>query len=228
MALIAMILSLFVSVSQPALAANQDLEKIEQTVLAYLKQKADQQLFEPEFKLRPVSQRLKLAKCQTDLQIDDRNLNEKVGRMTIGVICNQPKWKVYIPAEIQGKLEVVYSNRAILRNTLISAEDIRIERLPYNQIPNGSALRPESVIGMRSKRSFTANSPIQIKYLQPPYWVFKNRNVNILTRIGSIEVKTQGVAMKNAVKGEQVPVKNINSNRVVKGIVIAPNTVMIP
>lgn len=206
----------------------QELETIHQQVLEYIKQKADQKVYEPQFKIRKLSQRLKLPKCQTELQLEDRNPENSVGRMTIGVQCQTPKWRIYVPAEIKGKLPLVQTTKAILKGESISPDDIEVKLVPHNQIPNGAAIKPESLIGMRSLRSLSANSVIKVRYLQPPYWVFKNQNVNILTRIGNIEVTTVGIALKDAVEGEQVAVKNLKSQKVIKGIVIAPNTVLIP
>lgn len=207
---------------------EQSLESLHTLVLNYLKQKADQNLVEPEFKIRELSKRLKLPSCSTPLEINDRNPNDHVGRMTIGVACASPKWQVYLPAEIHGKLPLIYSNRALLKGAKLLASDIRSELVTYNQIPPGTVIKAESIIGMRMKRSVPANSVIKVDYIQPEFWVFKNQPVNIITRIGEIEVKSSGVSQKNAVEGEQVEVENKFSKRTVQGIVIAPNTVFVP
>lgn len=209
-------------------AQNQSLEAIHQTVLEYIKQKADQEITNPEFKIRPLSNRLILPQCQTELSIEDRSPNSRVGKMTIGVACTQPNWKVYIPAEINGLTPLVYTQNAILKGQTIQPQDLRVELVPYNQIPPNSVIKIESIVGMRTKRAITANSVIKVQYIQPPYIVFKNHQVNILTRIGEIEVKSFGVALQNAVEGEQIEVQNQSSQKIIKGIVIAPNTILVP
>lgn len=207
---------------------KQSMQAIHQLVLNHIKQKADQNIFEPEFKIRELSSRLNLKKCQSPLTIDDRNPTKGVGRMTIGVSCEQPKWRIYVPAEIKGKLPIIYSSRAILRGKMIDEQDIRRELISHNRVPPGAIVKKESVIGMRAKRPISANSVIKVHSLQPPYWVYKNQSVNIITRIGSIEVRSQGVSQKSAVEGEQVPVRNSKTEKLIKGIVIAPNTVLVP
>ncbi len=206
----------------------QSLESVHQLVLEYLKQKADQSILDPEFKIRELSDRLQLQACQTPLQIEDRQKSKTIGRMTIGVSCDHPKWRVYVPAEILGKLPLIYSNHAILKGERISREDFRVELVPHNKIPHGAVTQERSLIGMRSKRAISANQIIKVQYLIPPYMVFKNQSVNIITKIGSIEVKSRGISLKSAVEGEQVDVQNQQSKKIIKGIVIAPNTVLIP
>ncbi len=225
-------------VSQSILPANaqntetpsefQSLETVHQLVLEHLKQKADQSIHNPEFKIRELSDRLKLKACQTALQIEDRQSSKTVGRMTIGVSCEHPRWRVYVPAEIMGKLPLIYSNHAILKGERISREDFRVELVPHNKIPPGAVTQERSLIGMRSKRAISANQVIKVQYLVPPYMVFKNQAVNIITRIGAIEVRSRGISLKNAVEGEQVDIQNQSSKKIIKGIVIAPNTVLVP
>lgn len=217
------------TVAQGATAQDrQSLEEIHQLVLQYLKQKVDQNISEAKFEIRPLSKRLRLQACQTPLELDDRQPNKNVGRMTIGVSCNSPTWKIYVPASISGKVPVIYTNNAIIKGQTIEKEDIRSDLISHNQLPHGAIIKKDSVLGMRTKRSIRADSIIRVQYLEPPYWVFKNRQVTLITRIGNIEVKSYGICQKDGVKGEQVPVINSNSNKTVRGIVVAPNTVLIP
>ena len=202
--------------------------EIYELVTEYLKQKIDQQLFEPEINLRKTSSTLKLPKCQEALTIKDRNPNKTVGRMTIGVSCSQPKWQLYIPATISGKLPAVISTKGILKLAVIKTEDVETVLLPYKKIPKGSMVNVATVIGMRAMKAIAPNDILRIRDLQAPYWVFKNQEVTLITHIGSIEVKTKGISLENGVEQAQVAIQNTSSKKVVKGIVIAPNTVLVP
>lgn len=210
----------------------QPLSEIHHLVLEYIKNKAEhnpiQKIYEPEFSIRELSKSLQLKKCQNELQLNDRNPDDYLGRMTIGVSCTQPKWKVYIPAKVNGKTKVVVSTKALVKKSTIAAEDITEVLMPYRSAPRGSLKSAKTAINMRTKRSIGANKPLRIRDLQPAFLVFKRRQVNIVTYIGSVKVETRGVAQANAVKDEQVAVKNLSSGKLVHGIVIAPNTVYIP
>ncbi|WP_243755392.1 flagellar basal body P-ring formation chaperone FlgA [Thiomicrorhabdus sp. 6S3-12] len=206
----------------------QSVDEIHQRVLEHIKQKANQKILEPTFKIRELNKNLKLGKCQGVLEISDRNPNDYVGRMTIGVGCETPKWQVYIPAEVDGKVRVVMTTQALLKKTTISADKVKEVLIPYRKAPRQSLQNMDTAIGMRTKRPIGAGQILKARDLQPPYLVFKNHKVNIVTYIGNIEVKTTGTAQADAVKNEQVAVKNSASGKTVKGIVIAPNTVYIP
>lgn len=210
------------------LSPNQAHSEIYEQVTDHVKQKADQKVFEPQIQIRKLSVSLKLARCITPLELKDRNPNKSVGRMTIGVICSQPKWQIYIPVTVDGKLPAIISTKGILKLAVIKPEDVKKVLLPYKKRPRGSAENIDTVVGMRATRAIPPNKVIKIRELLAPYWVFKNQEVTLISRIGSIEVKAKGVALENGVEQEQVSVRNLSSQKEIKGIVIAPNTILIP
>lgn len=228
-ALITACIALNIQAQEPDTApVEQSLDEIHELVSKHIKQKIDQQTIEPVIHLRKLSPTLKLPLCQQPLEVHDRNPDEKIGRMTYSVSCNQPNWRVFIPAEVDGKLAVVMAAQGILKQAVIKSADLKQVVLPYKQVPRGSIIHLDTAIGMRTKRSIGANNILKIQDLQPPYWVFKKQQVTLITKIGSIQVKTKGIALEDAVEQQQVSVKNSTSDKVVKGIVIAPNTVMVP
>lgn len=206
----------------------QSIDAIHKSVLQHVKQKLGQKLFEPTIDIRRLSPELKLRNCQSNLQIQDNNLDDYAGRMTISVHCLEPKWRVFVPVNVDGKLPVVKTTKGIIKKAVIEADELTIDYIPYRHVPNGAMIDIEKAVGMRAKRSIGANGILKIRDLQPPYWVFKGHGVNIVTRISGIEVTTRGTALKNAVEGQQVDVENNSSKKIVKGIVIAPSTVLVP
>lgn len=215
-------------IDQAKTAALHSVDEIHNLVKNHVKQKIDQQLFEPKIRLRKLSTELQLPACKVPLQLIDNRMEKVAGRMTIRVQCIQPKWQVFVPVNVDGKKPLVISAKAILNRAVITSEDVTQVYVSYKKIPNGSLVDINKAIGMKAKRPIGANQPIKARDLLPPYWVFKNKQVNIITRIGDIEVKTKGTALKSGVIDEQVPVENLKTKKVVMGIVIAPNTVIIP
>lgn len=213
---------------EPETQSYQSLEEIHALVLKHVKQKIDQKIFDPTIQLRKLTPDLKLSKCLTPLQLVDKNLENVAGRMTISVFCGKPNWRVFVPVTVEGKQPVVVSAHGILKRAVIKEDDVQQILLNYKHIPSGAMIDPNKVIGMRTKKAIGPNSVVKIRDLQPPYWVFKKKQVTIITRIGGIEVKTRGTALDNAVANEQVRIRNNTSKKIIKGIVIAPNTVLIP
>lgn len=203
-------------------------EEIYNLVYEHVKQKADQNLQEAEIDVRKFSAKLQFPRCKQPLELNDRNPNRYSGRITVGVSCAQPTWQIYIPVSISGKQYAVMTTKGIIKEAVIKSEDVRLELIPYQLLRRGSLVNIETAIGMRAKKNIPPNSLIKIKDLIAPYWVFKNQEINILSRIGTIEVKTKGIALEDGVEGDQVTIQNISSEKQLKGIVIAPNTVVIP
>lgn len=208
--------------------ASQAHDEIYTLASEYLKQKTDQKIFDATFELKKLSRTLILPRCQSPLTLKDRNPNSVSGRITLSVSCDQPTWRVFIPVVITGKLPVILSTKGISKQAVIKEEHVKRTLLSYKKVPKGRLIDINTAIGMRAVRAIPANQVLKIKDLSPPYWVFKNQQVNIITRIGGIEVRAIGVALKNGVEQEQVPIKNTSSQKTIKGIVIAPNTVLIP
>lgn len=208
--------------------AFQSIDEIHNLVTLHVKQKIDQKIFEPTIQLRKLSPEIRLKPCQSEIQIEDKNLDNLTGRMTISAVCLNPKWRVYVPVTVNGKQPVVISTKGILKKAVIKKEDVKQVLIHYKKIPSGSMVNISKAIGMRAKKSIAPNQILRIRDLQPPYWVFKNQQVNVITRIGEIEVKTTGTALKSAVADEQVSIKNNSSKKTIKGIVVAPNTVLVP
>lgn len=209
-------------------SANQSLDELYQLVQKHLKQKADQKLFDIKINIQEFSNRLKLPKCETPVEIQDRRPEKYSGRMTLKLFCPQPEWKLYVTANIEGKLPIVVSARGILKEAVITKGDVKQILVPYQKHKRGALININEAIGMRAKKSIGANTILTVRLLQRPYWIFKDNSVTIVTYVGNLKVESFGIALGDGIKGQQVPIRNSSSNKIVKGIVIAPNTVQIP
>ncbi|MBN2864637.1 MAG: flagellar basal body P-ring formation protein FlgA [Thiotrichales bacterium] len=206
----------------------QSLEVLHSEAMEFLKQKVDQKLIEPQIQLKKLNPRIQLPACQASLEFIDRTPSKLAGRTTIGIKCPQPSWQTFVSAYIDGKLSVVVSTQGILKQAVIKKEDIALENIHFKSVPNDALISIDTAIGMRAKKAISANTVLTLRNLQPPYWVFKKQPVRIITKIGQIEISARGIALEDGVENQQVDIKNISSQKTIRGIVIAPNTVMVP
>ncbi len=213
--------------AQPATSALQPMEKIYQQTLELIKQKTDQKVFNPKIEVRKLSDRLQLPQCETPVSLEDRAPDKIFGRMTFEAACSNPSWKIYITAVVDGDLPAVMTTKVILKQAVIKREDVELVYLPYRKIRRGTLVQLDSAIGMRAKRGIAANSLLTVQQLQPPYLVFKGNRVKIVSQIGSIQVRSIGTALESGTLNQQITVKNDSSEKEIKGIVIAPNTVSV-
>ena len=207
---------------------HQSLEALHLETMKYLKQKVDQKLIDPQIQLKKLNPRILLPACQVPLQFIDRTPTKLAGRTTIGIKCQQPSWQTFASAYIEGKLSVVISTQGILKQAVIKKEDVQLANIHFKSVPNDALISVENTIGMRAKKAISANSVLTLRNLQPPYLVFRKQPVRIITKIGQIEISARGIALEDGIENQQVDIKNISSQKTIRGIVIAPNTVMVP
>ncbi|WP_296832731.1 flagellar basal body P-ring formation chaperone FlgA [Thiomicrospira sp.] len=210
------------------MSQNQSLEIIHELVYEHVKQNIDQQIHEAKIDVRSLPSTLTLAQCNVPLELSQRDPHQIHGRLTVSVNCNTPSWRVFVSVNIDGKLPAIVSTQGILRQAVINKANVELKLVPLNEIRRGSMQSLDNVVGMRAKRAIPANRVITLQMLDIPYWVMEKDEVILVTRIGGIEIKTTGIALENGLQQDRVSVKNINSDIVVIGIVIAPNTVEVP
>lgn len=207
---------------------HQSLDEINHAVFMHLKQNLDQRVIEPEINIRNLSQNLNLPRCKQTLDISNRSQNPLFGRQSVLVECNQPNWRVFVSAEIDGKALAVVAKRGIVRQAFIQSHDVELIAMPLSDLRRGWLESTDNVVSMRAKRAIRPNTVINLTMLDIPYWVKDKQEVTIISRINGIEIRANGVAMDDGMAQDQVAVRNLNSNIIVKGIVIAPRTVLIP
>jgi len=225
-------LLLLLTLSLPALSAPvqfQDWSPVYEQLAASVKQKVGQDLINPQIFVQPLGARTRLPACKAPLKIELPRANRrKTGRFTALVRCSHPRWKVFISYRITGQQPVVVSTTLIPRNVTIKPDMVTQKLIDATQVRRQAATRPDQVIGKRTHRAIAAGQIITAQMLLPPYWVFRNKPVILMTRIGTIEIRTKGIALRNAVENEIVEVRNQRSGRKVRGLVVAPNTVLVP
>jgi len=197
-------------------------------VQEHLKQKTDQKLFNVKIRTQKISKYIKLKTCTDPITLLDKDPIKVTGRVTLKLSCEQPRWKIYITSTISGDLPVVMTTHTLLKRATITPSDVVQTYVPYQKVRGNAITNLNSVIGNRTKRAIGPHKILTPRLIQPPYWVFKGQQVTIQTSIGSIMIKTKGTALKDGVNQEQVPIRNNSSKKIIKGIVIAPNTVWVP
>lgn len=216
------------SSSNTALPEYQTHSSLYEMLQQHLKQKTDQKLFNPKFHIQKLSKHIRFKTCLKPLELIDKDPQNITGRGSYKISCAQPKWKIFLSATVEGDLPVVVSTQGILKQAVIRKSDVARILVPYKKVRRGAFTNLEKVVGLRAKRAIGPNKIITVRSVQPAYWVFKDRQVNLITNMGNIKIETKGIAMKSGVEQEQVPVKNLSSKKIIRGIVIAPNTVWIP
>jgi flagellar basal body P-ring formation protein FlgA len=179
-------------------------------------------------KATDLDDRLRLASCPVPLEVFLPSGVNIGNRVTTGIRCNQgTQWTIYVPVSIESEVQVLVLNKALSRNAAVGIQDIetRMQRVPGLGSSNLKSVA--ELTGQRLKRDLSAGTLLTPAMLQPEIVIRRGQQVTILASVSGIEVRTQGVALGDASVNSRIRVKNMNSAKVVEGVVDNHNMVRI-
>lgn len=170
--------------------------------------------------------RLKLPLCNQSLSVRLETPSDPIGRVTTRVRCdgNSP-WTVFVPAQIRLYQSIVITSRPLSRLSVISSADVSLVERDIAQLPQGYLTSLEQALGKKLTRQVNAQQALSPNHLQALSMINKGDQVVITARSGSVKVHMPGEALANGAAGEQIQVRNLRSQRVVRARVVAPGQV---
>lgn len=171
--------------------------------------------------------RLRLQQCQSELEAFSHTA-EIGARTTVGVRCTAgTAWTLYVPVTVEVEVPVLVLRRALARRARVTLADVepQVRRLPgsaSNFITDIASLQ-----GHRLKRALPAGSAITVDALAPDILVRRGQQVTLIAAVNGVEIRAQGQALTEGGAQERVRVQNVNSRKVVEGIVESDNVVRV-
>ncbi|NNC77770.1 MAG: flagellar basal body P-ring formation protein FlgA [Woeseiaceae bacterium] len=171
--------------------------------------------------------RLKLANCGEPLEGFLRP-GTKIGPKTIvGVRCSGSRpWTIYVPVEVVVKMQVWVARQPLPRGHLLTREDLA------GDIRNVSRMRayqpdPDLLIGRRLRTSILAGRVLEPNLLEANNIVTRGQTVTLAIASGGVNIRMTGKALMDGALNQRIRVENLNSGRIVEGIVRSPELVEI-
>ncbi len=172
--------------------------------------------------------RLALADCQEPLETFATGNSRQLARLTVGVRCNGVKpWTLYVPVTVDAMAAVVFSSRPLLRGEALGNDALEIRRLPVARLPLNHVSEKSQLTGMETSRPLQAGVPITLNSVRPRQLVKQGQKVAIIAASGGIQVRMNGVALKNGSRGDLIPVENGSSGRRVEAEILDAGTVRV-
>jgi flagella basal body P-ring formation protein FlgA len=165
-----------------------------------------------------IDERVQLAQCGGPLQAFKASASS-TSAMTIGVGCDAPTWKIYVPVRISAVREVIVAARPLARGITITPDMLRIEKRDLSSLPYGYVARREAAAGQQLTRAVADGAAIAPADLAAAAAIRRGQQVVLVGRAGGLEVRAQGKALADAAVGQRVSVENFTSRRVVEGTV---------
>lgn len=172
-----------------------------------------------EIKLGNWDRRISLSACQQKVAFSLQDSAGPGGNVTIGCECaDSPGWTIHLPAQVDIYRSVVIANRSIARGEIIELDDLDLK---IRNISNeDSVLARQEIAGKAAKRIINSGDVIKTTLLDQPKAVTRGENVTITAKSGIIQVVMQGTAMTDGKMGQQIRVKNNQSDRIISARVV--------
>lgn len=133
--------------------------------------------------------------------------------------------KTIVRMQIHVYESVVVANKMMNTHQVISPADLRIENYDVSNLPPSYYKQVEEVAGMVTKRMIKEGTPLVDSMLDKPIIMERASMVRIASKVGSVQVYTDGQAMQPGKAGQWIRVKNTKTGKVLLGKVIDAMTV---
>jgi flagella basal body P-ring formation protein FlgA len=163
---------------------------------------------------------LKDKTCESPINFEFTRNPLTQSNTTIELACeDQTPWRLFIAAEINLYAPVAVTATPISRGTRISGEEISFEERKVNQYRYATYSRIEDLIGLVAKRTIRAGRAISPNLLEPPRVIDRGDEVLIIATNDKLSIKMKGEALNHGLLGQQISVKNLQSQRVIRAVV---------
>ncbi len=123
--------------------------------------------------------------------------------------------------------EVVTLARAVARGDTIKQDDVVVSRRPRSQTPTDAIAESANVIGLAARHTLQPGQPLRNVDLMRPELVHRNELVTLVYKVPGILLTVRGRAAENGAQGDVVGVLNEETKRVVHGVVVGTDRVLI-
>lgn len=120
----------------------------------------------------------------------------------------------------QRYIDVPMLNRAVPRGDVIRHDDLRMQSILYARTTGTPTLtHVDEVAGQAARRSLRAGMAISPDDLTAPLMVERQELVTLIYRHGSLALTVRARALDDGADGQSIDVMNLQSDRVVRGVV---------
>jgi flagella basal body P-ring formation protein FlgA len=174
--------------------------------------------------VNPLDSRLRFPVC--DKLLLTPHGQSSYGRMSVTLRCDAPRtWAASVTAVVEVWRPVVVALHGLPRGSTINADDITLEPRDLADVRDQFIDAPERAIGWTTRRPIGPGTVLSARTLVAPITVSKGDQVNIHSGQGMVVVTMHGTALADGMSGEQIAVRNLQSQRIIKAWVVAPGLV---
>ena len=135
--------------------------------------------------------------------------------------------QIRVTGSAQETLEAVVISRPMARGDVLQNADVTLERRPKSEVRADSVRDIDAAIGMALQQNVRAGQVIRTTDLTRPQLVKRSEPVLIVYEVPGIVLTARGKAEEVGSLGDTVNVLNVQSKRVIQGVVTGPGQVTV-
>ena len=184
---------------------------------------------EYEVSISPVDTRLKLPLCSGPLQaFIPNNRPLRAGRLSIGVSCDKTeKWSIFTSVTLKIYADVVILSQPVRRGQILTRRHLAIEKRNTARLRNGYIDRIDLVENKQVTRHLPAGTVLNQALVSEPALVKRGEKIVISATAPSYDIRMQGLALMDGIKGQSIKVKNVSSGRTIAAKVVKQGLVSV-
>lgn len=173
--------------------------------------------YRSEFQTGNLDPRLKAPLCDQAWEFSFTREPMKQANTTLLATCqgDRPS-KLYVRVQFDVYAPAIVSNRLIAKGQLITASDLKVTEQLINKGHHDVYRDLSQVVGMIAKRNIRPERTISPNLLQPPRLINRGDQVMIIATNAHISIRMKGEALRHGVLGAQIPVRNLQSDKVIR------------
>ena len=211
-----------------AIASPQSLASISLQAEKYLAEYPYESPYPAQFQLSKLDSRLKLSACDEALEIGFTQAQKTMGNTSLSIACAAPvRWQIHLPVRVDIFDDVLVNKTPLLKGQIIDANQVQYRKHNITRLFQGFFKRTDPLSQLQAKRNLAANTVLNPGNLSPRQLVTSGQRVTILLDFQGIQVKSSGIALQSAGRGELVKVRNTQSNKIVQGTVSAEGQIRV-
>ncbi len=209
-----------------AAAASHDLRDLKTKAEAFLKEHYEHHSERVEVKVGALDRRLKLANCKAPVHFNPRDTGDHGGSISLEARCKgSSPWKIFLSAQVDIYRQIIVASNSLPRGARITQTDLKSRLMSSSGLRTGYYTDAQRLLGKQIKRPVEAGEPLRPGLVEEPLAINRGDVVVLRSGNGAISVATQAEALSSGHVGEQIRVRNLASERVIRAEIVAEGQV---
>ncbi len=150
------------------------------------------------------------------------------GTQTVQVRCAAPqRWSLYVPVQVDTPRGAVLALHALSAGHVLRASDLTVVQRNVSSLPAGTLGDVREGVGQVLRYSVAAGQAVTRTMLRGPRLVHDGQTVSLVAVGPGFRLAALGVALQDGSQGQVVMARNVQSGRVVRGVIDAQGEVLV-